>query len=193
MRKIQTWSALFCLALASCGGGSDAATDDGTTGDTSTGGEDVVPTAEGWATMEHGDKMAWMAQEVHPRMAAMFGEFDAERYADFSCASCHGEHASDNGYEMPSNALPALHATGTPEQQHMVGQYNEMIRFMFQRVLPTMQTLVGGAEYDEETHEGFSCYSCHPHAGDEGSTPLSLDMPEVAPDEAASDEGGDAG
>ena len=194
MRKIQAWVSIACLALASCGGGSDAATDDGeapTDQGSSAGGEDVVPTAEGWATMEHGDKMAWMAEEVHPRMAAMFGEFDAERYADFSCASCHGENASDHGFEMPSNSLPALHATGTPEQQQMVSQYNSMIRFMFQRVLPTMQTLVDGPEYDEETQEGFSCYSCHPHAGDEGSTPLSLDMPEVAADEGEA-EGGDA-
>ena len=196
MGRKEAWVAIACLALASCGGGGDAATDDTTgdtaTHDTTTGGEDVIPTAEGWETMEHGDQMAWMDQEVRPRMATMFQEFDSERYAEFTCATCHGEGASEHGFAMPSNSLPALHATGTPEQQQMVSQYNSMIRFMFQRVLPTMQTLVGGAEYDEETQEGFSCYSCHPHAGDEGSTPLSLDMPEAAADEAEAAEG-DAG
>ncbi len=196
MRRIQACLAMACLALASCrgaettaGGGGGATAGGGAT----TGDEDVIPSARGWATMEHGDRMGWMGQNVRPRMARMFGEFDSERYADFSCATCHGEGASSRGFAMPSHSLPALHATGTPEQQQMVSQYGEMVRFMFQRVLPTMQTLVGGADYDEETQEGYSCYSCHPHAGDEGSTPLSLDMPEAAGDDAGEAEAGDAG
>ena len=193
MRNVQAWVTLACLGFAGCGGGSAPATTDDTASheETSTGGEDTIPTADGWATMAAAEKREWMAHEVTPRMMAMFQEFDGERYADFSCRTCHGDGVTSD-FAMPSNSLPALHATGTPEQQQMVTQYNPMIRFMFQRVLPNMQTLVGGQEYNEQTQEGFSCYSCHPHAGDEGSTPLSLDMPEAAAD-AAPEEAGDAG
>jgi hypothetical protein len=40
-----------------------------------------------------------------------------------------------------------------------------------------MQTLLGAPDYDEETGEGFSCYACHPHAGDPGTTPVHLESP----------------
>ena len=69
-------------------------------------------------------------------------------------------------------------ATGTPEQHQMVRDYPEMVRFMFNDVLPTMQTLGGAADFDDETGEGFSCYSCHPHSGDEGTTLIELSAPE---------------
>lgn len=130
-----------------------------------------------WAEMSHADREAWMMAEVQPRMGALFREYDADAYASTGCASCHGADAAQHGFHMPSNALPALPATGTPEQRQMVRQYPQMVRFMFQRVLPTMQALVGAPPYDEATGEGFSCYSCHPHAGDEGSTLVHLTGP----------------
>ena len=55
--------------------------------------------------------------------------------------------------------------TGTPEQQQMVQDHPDMVRFMFTKVLPTMQTLLGAQPYDDTTQTGFSCYACHPSAG----------------------------
>ncbi|MCZ7678181.1 MAG: hypothetical protein M5U28_05180 [Sandaracinaceae bacterium] len=75
---------------------------------------------------------------------------------------------------MPSPALPALYPTGSPEQHQMVREHGETVRFMFNRVLPPMQTLLGAADFDAETQQGFSCYACHPHAGEPGTTPVRL-------------------
>lgn len=161
---------MFLLLLASCGGAPSGG--DGSGGEPSTGGEDAIPSAPGWATMSHDDRAAWMAQEVVPRMETMFLAYDAERFADFSCRTCHGEGAANGDFEMPSRSLPALHPTGSPEQHRMLEDYRDGCTFMFQEVLPTMQRLLGAPGYDEATQQGFSCYACHPHAGEEGTTPL---------------------
>lgn len=179
----------LAILLAACGGASGAS---GGGGGGTTGGEDAIPSAEGWATMSHDDRAAWMAQEVAPRMEALFVSFDGTRYADFSCRTCHGEGASNGDFEMPSRSLPALHPTGSPEQREMLSQYRDTCTFMFQEVLPTMQTLLGAPAYDEATHEGFSCYSCHPHAGDEGTTPL-ITLPAEGAGAEEADGAGDAG
>ncbi|MCB9592409.1 MAG: hypothetical protein H6719_06735 [Sandaracinaceae bacterium] len=188
MRASFTWSLMVVLGLAGCGGASSGS-EGGTGTDGTTGSEDDIPTAENWEGMSHDDKAAWMAQEVVPRMEALFTGHDADRYANFSCRTCHGEGAAHGDFEMPSRSLPALHPTGSPEQQAMVQQYRPMLVFMYQEVLPTMQQLIGAPDFEEETGGGFSCFACHPHAGDEGTTPLIT----LEPAEAAADEAGDAG
>ena len=120
-----------------------------------------------WEEMSHEDQGAWMAQEVMPRLGPMFEQYDPERYAGFTCQGCHGASAQERGFEMPNPDIMALHPTGTPEQQQMVQDHPEMVRFMFTKVLPTMQTLLGASPYDEATQTGFSCYACHPSAGGE--------------------------
>lgn len=164
-----TWAVLFWASwLASCGGApapsADRACD-----------QDEVPCPpRPWAEMSHDDRAGWMYAEVMPRMGERFEHFDDARYDDFSCGACHGPNADERGFAMPSPSLPALYATGTPEQHQMVREYPEMVRFMFNDVVPTVQALLGAPDYDEATGEGFSCYACHPHAGDEGTTPVRL-------------------
>ncbi|HJL19849.1 MAG TPA: hypothetical protein RMH99_29570 [Sandaracinaceae bacterium LLY-WYZ-13_1] len=190
---MRSWGRTFGLVwalggLASCGGATatEEATDEPAEESATTSGaetaeataEDVIPSPpEPWAEMSADARQAWMFSEVSPRMEALFQSHDTEAYADFGCASCHGEDASERGYAMPSPSLPALHATGTPEQEQMVREYPEMVRFMYNDVLPAMQTLLGAPDYDEATGEGFSCFACHPHAGDEGTTPVELSEP----------------
>lgn len=158
------------LALAlGCGGPSGGA------GTTPEGESDRVPSPpRPWAEMSGDEHRAWMVEEVLPRMTVAFQAHDAERYANFGCATCHGPGARERGFEMPSPALPALYPTGSPEQQQMVREHGDMVRFMFNRVLPPMQTLLGAADFDAETQQGFSCYACHPHAGEPGTTPVRL-------------------
>jgi hypothetical protein len=160
----------FCalmLILSGCGGPS-------TTTETANDASEIPSPPQAWEEMDHEAKASWMGEEVMPRMSAMFQEHDGEEFANFGCRTCHGPGARERNFEMPSPHLPALPATGTPEQEQMVREYEPMLRFMFSRVVPTMQTLLGAAAYDEETHEGFSCYACHPHAGDEGTTLIHL-------------------
>lgn len=174
----RAWAPLtLILVFSSCGSSSDGAAGDTDT-DVTSGNEQAatISTAENWEALSHGDKMAWMDVQVVPHMQALFQEFDSERYGELDCATCHGEGASERNFAMPSASLPALHPTGTDEQRAMVSQYGPMVQFMFQRVLPDMQTLVGAPDYDEETEAGFSCYSCHPHAGADGTTPISLEI-----------------
>ena len=181
LRTLRIGQALLlalALVVSSCGGGGgDTEAEpvaDATSGQEAPA-EDVVPSPPmEFDDMAHEDQLAWMQDEVVPHMTTMFQEFDAERYASVNCATCHGPGAIEGEFDMPSNSLPALPATGTPEQQQMVDQYTEMATFMFQEVLPTMQTLLGEEAFDEETGHGFSCYACHPHAGDEGSTLIEL-------------------
>lgn len=159
----STWTKLAIVwALAvGCGGGA-AEGGEGTTPD-STAGEIAGP-PEPWEQMSFDAKKRYMAAEVVPVMSELFVAFDRERYEGFGCQTCHGENAQERQFAMPSPSLPALHPTGTPEQQAMVEQHPEMVRFMFNQVVPTMQRLLGAQPYDAETQSGFSCYACHPRA-----------------------------
>lgn len=118
-----------------------------------------------WAEMTRGERQGWMVAEVLPRLGPMFEEFDSSRFAGFDCSGCHGDDAAARNWAMPNPSILALHPTGSAEQQQMVRDYPDMCRFMFNRVVPTMQTLLGAQAYDAETQTGFSCYVCHPRGG----------------------------
>lgn len=180
---------LLCagVLITSCGGGGEPAEDEPTETTDDTSGDEMVAADDpevdvpsppvAWEEMSHEDQAAWMNAEVLPRMRRMFQGYDADRFSSVTCGTCHGPGAAAGEFDMPSNSLPALPPTGSPEQEQMVRQYGPMLRFMYSHVTPTMQTLVGGEDYDEETREGFSCFACHPHQGDEGSTLISLEAP----------------
>lgn len=116
-----------------------------------------------WTEMDTNERRRYMAEHVLPTMAELFTDFDAERYADFSCTTCHGDNAGAVGFHMP-NRLPLLWPSGTPEQRRMVELQPDMARFMFNRVLPTMTQLLGQPAWNNEEKTGFSCFNCHPHA-----------------------------
>lgn len=156
--------------MLGCGGSTsepepEPATPNPSTGSENTVAADTVPSPpEPWESMTTDAKQDWMIAEVMPRMATLFEEYDAERFGGANCATCHGASARDRNFAMPNPNIMALHPTGTPEQQQMVQDHPQMVRFMFQKVLPQMQTLLGAEEYNAETQEGFSCYACHPSA-----------------------------
>lgn len=116
-----------------------------------------------WVEMTIDEKRDYMAEHVLPTMSELFTAYDPVRYAGFSCKTCHGNDAREQGFHMP-NGLPPLWPSGTPEQQQMVRQHPDMARFMFNRVLPTMTQLLGQPAWDNVEKTGFSCYNCHPHA-----------------------------
>ena len=126
----------------------------------------IVGPPRPWAELSREDRARHMSREVVPRMSALFAAYDGARYADFDCATCHGPDARERDFAMPNPSLLPLHATGTEGQRQAVRDYPEGVRFMYTRVLPTMQALVGAAPFDETTGEGFTCYACHPHAED---------------------------
>ncbi|HJK94835.1 MAG TPA: hypothetical protein RMH85_13450 [Polyangiaceae bacterium LLY-WYZ-15_(1-7)] len=126
--------------------------------------EEIPRAPKPWEEMTAQEKGQFMGDEVLPYMRALFQEYDAERYADFGCATCHGADMNARGFAMPNQDILALHPSGSPEQRQMVEAHPEMVRFMFNHVLPAMRDMIGAEPYDAETGEGFSCYTCHPHA-----------------------------
>jgi cytochrome c553 len=147
-------SVLLVFFALGCGGG-------GTTEETTT----VADEPQAWEQMSFDERKAFMASDVMPRMAPLFEQHDAERFAGFSCANCHGDDAQARNFEMPNPSIMALYPTGTQEQQRMVQEQRPMVMFMFNQVLPAMQELLGAQPYDEATQTGFSCYACHPSGG----------------------------
>jgi hypothetical protein len=117
-----------------------------------------------WGELNLLERKQHMNAHVLPAMEARFKRFDGVRYANFSCATCHGSDMVARNFAMPNPSLLALHATGSPEQQRMVRERPEMTRFMFNQVLPGVQAMLDAPDYDPATRSGFSCYACHPSA-----------------------------
>ena len=119
-----------------------------------------------WDEMTPEEKGAFMGDSVLPYMKELFAEYDSEEFGNMNCATCHGPDMQARNFEMPAPSLPPLYASGSPEQHRMVEEHPQMVRFMFNHVVPAMRTMIGEEEFDTETGEGFSCYFCHPHAED---------------------------
>lgn len=150
-------SSLLVLAfLTSCGGPSTEPTTSETAEPTAaTGGETAAQVA--WADMTQEQKGQFMHDVVMPEMRAMFQEHDPEEFADFSCATCHGENAREVGFEMPNGIAPL-------DPAHIPAAFTSsepIAVLMTQRVWPRMTELLGQQPYDPDTHQGFSCLSCH--------------------------------
>ena len=110
--------------------------------------------------------MAVMSTEVLPAARRLFQGFDAERYSSVTCATCHGEDGAERAWAMPNPSLYALYPTGSAEQQAMVRDYPEMVRFMHNHLVPEMRAILGAESYEESSHSGFACFSCHPRGGE---------------------------
>ncbi len=170
----KTLAAAAIAALCASCGGAEPAPDDGAepadaaeTTTSTTGGEDVIPSPPTpWEEMSFDERKSWMTVEVMPRIGPMFEEHDPERFAGFGCAGCHGEDPQARNYEMPNPDIYTLYASGSQEQIDMVNEMRPMVNFMFRDVVPTMRTLMGAEEYDDETGEGFGCFACHPNGGE---------------------------
>jgi hypothetical protein len=113
--------------------------------------------------MSHDDQEMYMVGTVLPLSAESFRGYDAERFAAFECANCHGDDAAERHYEMPSRSLPPLAAPGSPQWQQM--SQGPAFTFMNDVVVPETATLLGEDRMDAAHPNGFGCFDCHPHAG----------------------------
>ena len=50
--------------------------------------------------------MGFMKQSVFPKMKDEFTTYDAKRYADMNCKTCHGDGATDGSFTMPNAKGP---------------------------------------------------------------------------------------
>lgn len=111
--------------------------------------------AVAFSTMSNEQKVAHMKAVITPRMAKIFQEGDAKKYADFGCKTCHGEKKQD-----PHVVLPALTLSGDGFKK-LSAQKPAVMKFMAETVTPAMAAAMGEKPYDPATHKGFGCGGCH--------------------------------
>lgn len=117
-----------------------------------------------WAQMSDQEKGHYMAESVVPAMRALLQAYDAQRFAQVNCATCHGPNAREVHFHMP-NSLPALPQPGGEQWNGWMHRDPRMFQFMMQRVMPAQAQLLGMQPFNPQTRTGFGCFNCHPHAG----------------------------
>ena len=115
-------------------------------------------TEPAWAEMDASQRRDYMVEVVYPRMREIFVAYDPERYADFSCESCHGPDAEASGWAMPA-FLEALPLDGTLEAVEALNP--EQTSFMLDEVFPEFVELLGETKYATDNPEGYRCTGCH--------------------------------
>lgn len=115
-----------------------------------------------YANMDFEERVAFMNEVVLPEMQPVFERFDA-KFAGMSCATCHGDGASDGTYAMPNPQLPRL-----PPSEEAFAEYLEdpeharWSQFMIDDVWPQMADLLELPMFDPvDRPMGFSCSNCH--------------------------------
>ncbi|MFO0754927.1 MAG: hypothetical protein U0359_00430 [Byssovorax sp.] len=109
----------------------------------------------GWRDdMTKEQKMAFMKAKVSPEMGKTFQAYDAKKYGDFGCKTCHGPQ-----YKEPKDFLPKL--TFKDGKLTAFAEKPEVSKFMAEKVVPQMAALFGKPPYDPKTHQGFGCGGCH--------------------------------
>jgi hypothetical protein len=107
--------------------------------------------------LTHDQKMDFMKKKVVPAMKPLFQKFDAKKFANFNCKTCHGKDADKNKFKMPNGMLPKLDFAALKAGK----QAPKMAEFMGKTVKPGMAKLLEQPEYSESEPKGFGCLECH--------------------------------
>ena len=112
-----------------------------------------------WRELDREERLAYMSDVVEPTMREMFQENDPERWADFSCHSCHGDDFVERDYAMPAD-LFALPLDGTLDSA--MAHDPETTAFMLEEVFPVFVDLIGETKYASGSNpDGYRCVGCH--------------------------------
>lgn len=155
---------LFALSTAGCGGGQPEAKAPDTTQPSAPtpAATETSPTgapAKPWKEMAIGEKKMHMKTVVMPKMTSLFQSFDAKKFDNVTCVTCHGKGAKNGMFVMPNPDLPKLSAANG-FKKHMEKD-PAMTKFMMEKVVGTMAGTLGVPAYDPATHQGFGCGGCH--------------------------------
>ncbi len=110
--------------------------------------------------MSFTDRRHYMKTVVMPKMKEVFVAFDASRYAKMTCATCHGDGATEGSFRMPNPGLPRLPTTPDGFKK-LMSDKPAISQFMLTKVKPAMAKLLGVPEMTPENKTGFGCLSCH--------------------------------
>ena len=140
-------------SAAMAGSGSAAMAGSGSAAEAAEEGE-----GSGWFDkLSHDDKVKFMKEKVVPEMKVTFQKFDAKKYKDFGCKTCHGKHAKQNKFKMPNGDLPKLDFAALKAGK----QKPKVAEWMGKVVKPDMAKLLQMPEYTEQNPKGFGCLDCH--------------------------------
>jgi hypothetical protein len=115
--------------------------------------------ASAFSKLSHEEKAEFMKKNVVPAMKTEFQKFDAKKYAEFGCKTCHGKDPKATKFKMPSPDLPKLDFAALQAGK----QKPETAKFMGEVVKPQMAKILGEKEFDMKHPEagGFGCLECH--------------------------------
>jgi hypothetical protein len=114
--------------------------------------------------MNHDQRMGFMKQTVFPKMKDDFTGYDAKHYADMNCKTCHGDGATDGSFKMPNAKLPPVPATPDGFKK-LLAKKPAACKFMMEKVVPDMASLLSEQPFDMKTMQGFGCHGCHTDGG----------------------------
>ena len=133
------------------GAAGDADADAGAAEDTGDEGPKV------WADMNLDERKMHMGTVVYPNMKSVFAAYDAERFGDFKCQTCHGDDMVEVNFKMPNSLTPL---SATDPWQSAVDMDEDMAKFMAAQVVPKMgEDLHMSVEQDGSGE--MNCFSCH--------------------------------
>jgi cytochrome c551/c552 len=101
-------------------------------------------------------KVEVMATKVVPHVGKLFKEYDGKKYEKFGCVSCHGPQKKDD----PRKVLPKLTLSNGGFEK-LAKAKPEMMKFMGEKVVPTMAAALNEKPFDPATKKGFGCGGCH--------------------------------
>jgi hypothetical protein len=163
--SILATSLVLALSLAACGGkSSPPATAAPAAAPAEDDGPVVGPPQVAWKDMTTEQRGRYMAKVVVPAMEPLFKGFDAKRFADFSCDTCHGKGVEDQTYKMPNPDILALPKPGDQAAfAPIYEKHPEMVQFMGGKVMPEMARLLGlePFDYTNPKPDAFGCTGCH--------------------------------
>jgi hypothetical protein len=103
-------------------------------------------------------KVEVMATKVVPNVGKLFKEHDGKKFDKFGCQTCHGREKSNP--QDPHKVLPKLTFSNGGFEK-LSKSKPEMMKFMGEKVVPTMAAALGEKPFDPATKQGFGCGGCH--------------------------------
>jgi len=115
-----------------------------------------------WENLSFDQRKKLMKSTVLPELKKAFQAFDPKKYKRFTCATCHGDGATDGKFKMPNAKLPKLPPpTDRAGFTALQEKKPEAVKFMGTVVTKKVAELIGLPEWSPQTPKGFGCYACH--------------------------------
>lgn len=108
-----------------------------------------ITTEKPWSEMNYNERLEFMGTKVFSPMKELFQTYDAKRFKNFSCKTCHGTDPDSIKYKMPNGIYPLNPKDTAKEDQAMV-------QFMKEKVMPELHKIMATSGYTK-----LACTSCH--------------------------------